>query len=259
MSTQDSRNKLQEQHLDMMIRMALQQDEDEKTSELVNSSDPELTPEIERSADSAYVRALKKAERDGSVERRKKTVRTIYRAMTSGLKMAAAIALVVVVAMPIAIATSSAFRSTVLKMIMEIDEERNEVSFSFQGNRNVTSNVPDLWKGEYFPLYLPEDVRQSFISKDGMNVEYECDGSKKIAFSEYDEQAELIAGTEGAKIDTIALSDEVTASIIVGDIAGRQNVSVTWSMGDKWFDLTTYGYSREETIQIAESVTRINR
>ena len=259
MSTQDSRNKLQEQHLDMMIQMALQQDEDEKTSELVNSSDPELTPIIERSADSAYVRALKKAEKDGSVERRKKTVRTIYRAMTNGLKVAAAIALVVVVATPIAIATSSVFRSTVLKLIMEIDEERNEANFSFQKERDEVSGVPELWKGEYFPAYLPGNIQQSFMSEDGTDIEFKGEGDRKIAFSEYDEQTALMAGTEGAQIDTIALSEEVIAYVIEGNTAGQQTVSVTWSMGDKWFDLATYSYSREETIRIAESVIRINQ
>ena len=257
MNTSDYRRELEEQHLDMMIRFALLQDEEEKIQELAESADPELTPEISRAANKAYFRALRTTNDEEAAIRKDRRSRKIRRAMAGGLKIAAAIALFIVIATPIAIATSPSLRARVLKLMMELDEERNEANFSFVEDVNASFDVPGEWKGKFFPAYLPENLQQSFINMEGTDIEFEGDGSRKISFSELDERASLMAGTEGAKIETINLSNGASAVIIESAGTELKTLSVTWSMDEKWFDLTTYGYSREETLKIADSVMRI--
>lgn len=257
MSTSDYKKELEDQHLEMMIRIALRQKEEEKIRELIESPDPDLTPEMERAADNAYIKALRKSNDEAIADRKGRRNQTIRRVMSGGLRIAAAIALIIVIVTPIAIATSSSLRARVLKLMMELDEERNEANFSFVEDVNASFDVPGEWKGKFFPAYLPENIWQSFINEEGTDIEFEGDGSKKISFSELDERASLMAGTEGAEIETMNLSNG-SAAVIIEDIREDwKTVSVMWSADEKWFDLVTYGYSREETLKIADSVTRI--
>ncbi len=68
----------------------------------------------------------------------------------------------------------------------------------------------------------------------------------------------MVAGTEGAVIDQVMLSNGESAIVIEADSSKIHVVSITWAVGKKWFDLTAYDFSREQAIRIANSVRTID-
>ena len=88
----------------------------------------------------------------------------------------------------------------------------------------------------------------------------EQEASNRILFSELDETIVEMRGTEGATVDTIQIQGK-EATIIDGWHNNIHNVTIVWPADDDytWFDLATYEIETEETIKIAESVTKIDK
>lgn len=258
---------MQDQHLDLLIRLAFEQINEEEISELIQSDDPPLSAEESIRMEQCYQKAVCLSERFRHQERhnaRRKNVKKTFRAISVGF---AAMLIVALIALPVAFAVSSEFRTSVMKLFVEIDETEHEAHFSFhadsaysqeENGSGKAAEIPDGWKGEYYPYYIPEDMSVTYISQyDGTDVEFEGDGDRKIAFSEYDSGTSLVAGTEDAVITQITLSNGATAIVIEGDSREIHTFSVTWAIGDKWFDLTVFNLASEQAIRIAESVKRI--
>ena len=258
MNDQDFEKDLQDQHLDMMIRLALLHDEQEKIKDLSYSADPEETQEMRHSADRAYFKALQKAEAVEATLKKEKIRGRLHRSAGMVVRVAASIALVVVVGTSIAIATSATFRSKVMKLIMEIDEEQQEANFLFSEDETESFEVPDGWKGEYYPSYFPGEMQIEYMSVLGTDIELSSDNTKVI-FSELKEGTAIVAGTERAQVEDIILSDGSMAHVIEEDPVDHHSISVTWAIDDRWFDLSTYGLSKDQALCIVESVKKIIR
>ena len=92
------------------------------------------------------------------------------------------------------------------------------------------------------------------------SIELVSEDDRRILFSELDETIVEMRGTEGATVDTILIQGK-EATIIDGWHNNIHNVTIVWPAGDDhtWFDLVTYGIETEETIRIADSVTKIDK
>lgn len=257
---------IQDQHLDLLIRLAFEQINEEEINDLIQSDDPPLSAEESKRMEQCYQRAICMSKRFQQQEKRDASRRNAIKALKAISIGFAAILIIALIAFPVAFAVSSEFRTSVMSLFVVFDETAHEAHFSLQTdsvyipkeiNSDATVEIPSGWKGEYFPYYIPDDMSVTHISKqDGTDIEFEGEGARKIAFSEYDSSASLLAGTEGAIITQITLSNGTTATIIEADLAKIHVVSVTWAMQEKWFDLATYNLSREQAIQIAESVKK---
>lgn len=257
---------IQDQHLDLLIRLAFEQINEEEINELIQSDDPPLSAEESKRMELCYQRAICLSKRFQQQEKhdvRRRNAIKVFKGISVGF---AALLIIALIALPVAFAVSSEFRTSVMRLFVEFDESAHEAHFSLQTdsvyipkeiNSAATVEIPFGWKGEYFPYYIPDDMSVTYISKqDGTNIEFEGEGARKIAFSEFDSAASLTAGTEGAIISQITLSNGATATVIEADTAEIHIVSLTWAVEEKWFDLATYNLSREQAIQIAESVKK---
>ena len=120
--------------------------------------------------------------------------------------------------------------------------------------------VPDCWNGNYYPAYVPEEFEVLDYVDFFHSIELVSEDNRRILFSELDETVTSMRGTEGATVDTILIQGK-EATIIDGWHNNIHNVTIVWPAGDNqtWFDLVTYGIETEETVHIAESVTKIDK
>lgn len=259
-----SKTSYQDVHLDLLIRMAFEQMEEEETEQLAASPDPEISTDNALRADAAFDKALQTV--SGQHRREKQAKRTI--SLRRGLRMAGAIAAALIVlaliALPVTFAASAEFRNAVMKLFVEIDDVHKEAHFSFQPADQPTQepvaapSVPERWRGDYYPTYLPVGFLVDYISSTGTDIIWLNEGTEKIDFSELDEYSGVSAGTEGTTISKVSIHGN-EGVMIAGYGYSSYNVSITWAIEDRWFNLTTYGLSEEEAIRIAESVQAVKR
>ena len=256
MSEQMNRQTLQDQHLDMMIRLAFLKDEEEAIQQLLDESDPTLTPQQESIANQLFRNALRAAEARNRRDKITLFVSKTKKIFPRLIQIAASIVLIIGIATPIAIAASSEFRSRVMQLLLEIDDEKNEAHFSFQENRNIDFFVPEIWEGQYYPSYIPRGF--NIVDYDSIFhcIEFEDANGSKILFSEYDENITSMSGTENATINKVYISGK-EGTLIDGYTDGIHCVNIIWATDTKWFELMTYGLNTSEVLLIAESVRTI--
>ncbi|MBQ8135890.1 MAG: DUF4367 domain-containing protein, partial [Clostridia bacterium] len=141
----------------------------------------------------------------------------------------------------------------------EIDENRGEAHFSFHPEDQQTEmpyiiQIPEGWKGRYYPAYLPDGFSLDHINSLGDRIDWLKGDEAKITFVELDENAGLTSGTEGAeKVEQVIIKG-YEGILIVGDVMNIHSVSITWAMEDRWFLLATNNLDDDTAIRIAESV-----
>ena len=265
----------QDAHLDLLIRMAFEQLEEEDTEQLATSPDPELSAADALRADRAFDTACNKVNIQEKQEKRQKRKGIILHGFRTIGFVAAAIVILALIALPVTFAASAEFRQAVMKLFVEIDEERGEAYFSFQPEETneeihgteatlsyetTTAVVPDCWTGNYYPVYLQKDFEVNYFDEFFHTIELVASDNRRILFSELNENITEMRGTEGATVDTILIQGK-EATIIDGWHNNIHNVTIVWPADDDhtWFDLVTYGIETEETIRIAESVTKIDK
>ncbi|MBQ9264597.1 MAG: DUF4367 domain-containing protein [Clostridia bacterium] len=259
-----SKPSYQDQHLDLMIEMAFTQLEAEEVEQLINEPDPVLTSEEMARADRAFQFAMSRSAQQKKAEKRKERKSLVFAGLRYAATAVAAIFVLALIALPITFAASAEFRSAVMRLFVEIDDVHKEAHFSFQPADQPTQepvavpSVPEGWRGEYYPAYLPDGFSVDHINSFGDRIEWLKGDEAKITFFELDETAGLTSGTEGAeRIEQILIQGN-EGVLIVGDALNIHSVSITWAMKDHWFDLVTNGLSEDEAIRIAESVRPVN-
>ena len=257
MSEQMNEQTLQDQHLDMMIRLAFFKDEEEAIQQLLDEPDPTLTPQEEIMANQAFLNAMRVSEAKNRRERITLFTSKTKKIFPRIIQVAASIVLIIGIATPIAIAASSEFRSRVMQLLLEIDSENNEAHFSFQENNSATFYVPDSWKGKYYPSYIPENFEIEYTNSFGDRIRMTTVDNQMISFAEFDENVGLTVGIENASMSTIYLNNNTVAYLTDGYAFDIHGVSIVWAVDDKWFDLATNNIDTSEAIRIAESVKKI--
>jgi len=258
MSQQSDRRTLQDRHLDMMIQLAFMKEEEEEIQKILDTPDPTLSPEEEEEAKRIFQVAIDKSEKK---ERRKKIIQfssAAKKVVPKFVQVAASIILIAGIATPIALANSAYFRSRVMQLLAEIDNENQEAHFSFEEDAESSFSVPEVWTGMYYPSYIPSDFEVIDYVDLFHSIELAADDNKTILFSELDEETTEMRGTENAVISTTVIRG-AEATIIDGYHNNIHNVTIVWALDNNWFDLVTYGIETGEAIRIAESVRMIKK
>ena len=185
--------------------------------------------------------------------------------MFTGLRYAAAaiaaIFILALIALPITFVASAEFRQTVMKLFVEIDENRGEAHFSFRPEDQPTElpyiiKMPEGWKGKYYPAYIPSGFSITEYDDIFHSIEWQNDAEARIIYSEYDENITSVSGTEDAEITSILIHGN-DATMIDGYTDNVHCVTIVWAEEDRWFDLIFYGVDTSEAIRIAESVREL--
>ena len=251
---------LQEDHLDMMIKLAFDLEDNEAAQRLLEAPDPPLTPEEAKLADEILALAFARADAQNKQTRQHKFAQTARKVLPWVVNTAACIILLLAMATPIALANSATFRSRVMQLIMELDEEKGEAYFRLVQDEIASFDVPEGWCGNYFPSYIPD--RFTIYDYDSTFplpfIEFRNAEDNQIFFQEFDEYAEMWAGTDNSTIRNVDING-ATAVLIEGYTSDNVTwaVTITWQNDTNWFSITTFGLPTDEALRIARSVRRI--
>lgn len=248
----------QEQHLDMMIKLAFDLDDAEEVQRIVDEKEPELTPEEQAFADRILAAVLLKVEHQNKLNRRQSYTKKARQIIPRMIEVVACFVLIVAVATPIALANSAAFRAKVMQLLIQMDNEKGEAYFSFEQNPNASFWIPEGWLGGYFLSYIPDGFQIYEFDPLFTMVEYRNTDGSQFIYSEYDETSELMTGIEDATITPIEINGH-TGYIIEGMAEDEKTntVTVTWSNDTNWFSITGFGISSDLMIQVASNVRKI--
>ena len=168
--------------------------------------------------------------------------------------------LLLAMAAPIALANSATFRSKVLQLIMELDEEKGEAYFSLVQDEDASFDVPEGWRGNYFPSYIPDGFTIYDWDPDfgAAFIEYRNGSANQLFFSEYSNGAGVVTGTDNAEMKEIDINGN--PAYLIDGIASdgkTHTVNIFWQNETNWFGVVTYGLSTDEALRVARSVRRI--
>lgn len=249
-------SELQERYLDAMIGLAFDLDDTEEALRLSSEPDPALTPQEEEQADAILQRALAYLDEREKAARQQRRNSAMKRWIPRIIEVAACLALVLAIAMPVAVANSAAFRSRVLRLLFEADEEQGSMNFSFVEDPDASFEVPEDWTGNYFPSYFPGGFTYWGMNPYMQSVEYRDDEGNQIFFREFTEDTSGSAGTDNSEVTYIDLHG-TTAQMIDGDSLGIHTVTITWANDTNWFVVNTNDVNTEEALAVARSVREI--
>lgn len=250
------KNQLQETHLDAMIRLAFDLEDIEHTEPLADSADPALTHEQTRLAEEAYFLAISRAEKQNKPHNLLTAAR---KAMPWVMNIAACIIILLAIAAPVALANSSTFRAKVMQLLVEFDNEKGEAYFSFVTDDSASFDVPERWPGNYYPSYIPDGfIIYDYDPDFGAIIELRNEAIDQLFFNEYDENWDMMAGTEGSVIRNVDING-ATGVLIEGYATDGKTwtVTITWQNDTNWFCVTTFGLPTDEALHIARSVKHI--
>lgn len=166
-------------------------------------------------------------------------------------KALAALLIIFAIGMPVAIATVQPVRARVMELIFEIEREYTRVSLREKAEEGV--EVPAEWGGEYYPSYIPEGyVFDEAVNVSGIqDILFISQDGGRFSFSELGADSGSNIDTENANIKYIMIKGNP------GLLAVKEGRSlVSWAEFDRYF-VVSGNLSGEETMQIADSVTRI--
>lgn len=180
-------------------------------------------------------------------KRKKKNEQQIY-LLKRILKFAAIILLVFALGVSTLTITSEAFRTKFFNMVIEMQEEFTDITFSEQ-----TENLLEGWSNYYIPEYIPEgyDLKEANEHGSLQSMLYRNGAEQEIMF--------LVAPLTGsASVDT---EEAVVTNIEIQGMKGlliekEDRVIIVWSNNDSMFQLI--GLNKQEMIQIAESIKKVN-
>lgn len=253
----------QDAHLDLLIHMAFEQLEEEDTEQLAASPDPELNAADALRADKAFDTACSKVGIQEKQEKNKKRNEIILHGFRTIGFAAAAIVILALIALPVTFAASAEFRQAVMKLFVEIDEERGEAFFSFHSEEEKEeetqfddATAPDYWKGGLYPQYLPEGFSVSQTDDLQFDVTYTAPDGRSIRFTEKEGNMPHSAIPENAEYHKSEYGYNDWA-VWEETINGQSQITVYQDQANSWCRLITLGVGREETLKISDSVRNV--
>lgn len=248
----------EDEYIDDLIRMVYKQDRLKETREITEKSEEPLTPEQEEIAARLRERMpaeLKETDRQKGKEKRKSK---IFRMLPRIMEIAACLILVAAIGTTIAVAKNESFRSAILELLIHIDEEEGVANISFEENTEEAFDVPADWLGKYYPSKIPDGftVSNMYAHTNMPSVEYKSADGRVIRFDENSRSTSSAQGIEEAETSHITINGR-QALMTADDTPGDTFYRITWSNDEKWFVITTLKMTREETVELAESVRKI--
>lgn len=250
---------MKDQYIDLMIKLALDMQEQKEVDAVEQSDLKPIELAAKQSAQNAFNNAYERIDRDNRTNKRKNVLFIASQCPRLMLKAAACIALVIVIAAPIAFAQSPVFRSKVMELLIQFDHAQGTVTFSYEENEDASFFVPVGWTGTHFLSYIPEGLEVHEFDPQYQVIEYrDTNNNRLLSYGEHDEETVVMMGTDGADVSYIEILGQ-TACVIesTSTFDDLPVVSITWANNENWFDIYTFGIGKEETLKIAKAVKMI--
>jgi len=249
---------LQNEHLDTMIKLAFELDDNLEIQRILSTPDPTLSAEEVASADRAFDRAIASSEKDRKHKDRVRLIKIARQIVPRVIEIAACLVLIAAFATPIALANSATFRAKIMQLLVEWDTEKGEAHFQFTENKEATFWVPEGWIGSHFPSLIPDGFQIFDFDPFFTMIEYRNANDDQLFFCEYDANTNLLAGTENAIISSIHING-YPGYLIEGKGADgiTEAITVVWSNDINWFSVTSFGLTSNEALLVATSVKKV--
>ena len=251
---------LEEDYLDLLIRLAYDMDDLDKTQQILAETEEEVSAPDEETIRRTWQAAEEKIDRLEKEEKRRNRVTAFRKAVPQVLKIAACLMLALCITVPVVLASSAEFRSRVIELLMNVDRENEVVHFDFVENPDASFAVPGAWNGDYFISWVPEGFEETWCSQFTSSVSYSDAEGHRFTFSENDEGVSMGAGLETQDVRETDINGS-TAYIMSGytNDGAVHTVTVVWPREDKWFELVCNDMTMEDSLRVAESVRKIIR
>lgn len=248
----------EDEYIDDLIRLVYKRDRLREARKIIEKSKEPFTPEQEKTAERIRIRMRDELAEADRQETKKKRKSTILRILPKIMEIAACLILVAAIGTTIAIAKDESFRSAVLQLLIQIDQEKGVANIRFEENDREAFDVPADWLGEYYPSRIPAGFTVTEMSQyeEFPRVVYSSRDGKEIRFNENSYNTISTQGIEEADVSQITIHDRL-ALMVVDDTPGDSYCRITWSNDEKWFVMSTINMTKEETVELAEGVRKI--
>ena len=248
----------EEQYIDDLIRMVYKQDRLREEQEIIEKSEGPLTSEQEEIEARIRERMSVELEKIDQQKAKEKRKSKILKILPKIMEIAACLILVAAIGTTVAIAKDASFRSAVMQLLIQIDQEEGVANIHFEENAEKSFEVPADWLGEYYLSRIPDGFTMSYILSDSEMpaVEYSSQDGRKIRFDENSYNTISTQGIEETDYAEIMINDRL-ALMISDDNPEDLFYRITWSNDEKWFMLETVHMTKEETLELVKSVRKI--
>lgn len=242
---------IQDEHLDMLIRLAFKMEEEEEIQSLLSEQTRELSAEDMTHKSLAYALFLEKLEAQQKKEKRKRRIQLWKGRVPKLIEIAACLILILGVSTSIAVAHVECIRVMVMELLIEMQDDH--ASLRLIESEKASAEVPPEWKGEYFPTYIPEGYEVYRIHDTVAKIDYINSAGKWICFNEYTSAGELCADIEEADVTYIDIQGSEAMIVEKPDAT-----TISWQLGNRYFYLSCET-GKDMAVQIARSVCQISR
>ncbi len=240
---------INDEYLEAMLRIAFRLQEEAQIRALVEKSRWDPTEEEKAQAREEWQRIVEKYEKMREEEAKREHSASLRRNAKRVFRMAACVLLILAIAAPVAIASVETLRVSVMKLLIDIQEDHTELRLVESGEPGI--EIPEGWTGLYYPAYMPEGFELEEISKLYCSVKY-CDELGNVFyFSEYDKATSVNINSENAHISYSEIHGE---EVLIVEKEGH--IILTWQCGSRFLVIET-DISKEEVLKIAGSVHMI--
>ena len=157
---------LEEEYIDNLFRLAVKRERMNESEEILKKSQEPVTAEEEARLDQIWARAVAKMDEIDAQKKkevRNKKIVSINAFLSQAVKIAACLVLIAAIGTTVAIAKNDSFRSAVFRLFVTENTEDNTLNIHFGKDPTAAFDVPDGWKGVYYPSAVPEGfVIESF-------------------------------------------------------------------------------------------------
>ena len=229
---------------DLKIRLALQQEFEQKVDELVEKANPSDTGQTQQIREMEEKVFKNIAMHTGRRKQRHEQKRRFPRCA----RVAAVIALLVMVSVGSAMATIHMVQIGLLKLEIHTYPERT--SYGLVPSENALE-VPHEWNGDFYPAYIPEGFE--FDSCYHSEAVYRNANGGLLSFAEEEYGSRTSLDTENANASSLYING-AEATLIEKD----GWTAVVWSANNRLFIVDMDG-GKDEALRVAASVILVRQ
>lgn len=247
---------LEDEYMDDLIRLAVKRERMRETEEILKLSREPVTPEEESRLDRIWSQALAGMDEINNRKKKESRNRTMRSVLVNFSRVAACLAVLIMIGAGFAVATNSTFRSAVYRLFITEDAENNVINMSFMKDPEAAFDVPEEWLGVYFPTAIPEDFvfADAFEDPDIPRIEYTGENGRYISISETPE------GNAAFRKEGTVREIEINGyTVLVIEKQNPTQFEVNWGTDDRFITINTHYMTWDETQSLIESFRRIIR
>lgn len=238
--------KAKRDEMDLMIKIA----EAEQISIDTLLDEVTRNPVSEEEENAFFARSQSKTLRVIQRTFRQEARKSVRHALPRMVQFAAAVVLLFFIGLSTAVATVAPVRYQLMNFLINIEREYTELSLVETGEE---IDVPEGWRGHYYPAFIPEGYELNRIlgDEDLTRVWYVKSDDEILSYTEYGPDSATNIDTEDAEISYITIHGKPVF------MARKENYAVmTWSEHDRYFVCWITGEA-DALPQVVESIQRI--